>query len=135
MKNYIRTLIAIIALSTSVMAANLNALFVNLTSDAAHEAYMALHLSSMMNKDGHPVTVFLNDKGTMIASKAHSKEYAEAQSELKDLIKNGAQVLVCPMCILEYKVEAKDLLEGIQVANHKKVEAALFAPNTTTLSW
>lgn len=135
MKHFFAVLIAVFALTATLFAAEAKApLFSNITTDNPYEASMATHMSVMMQGSGHPVTIFLNDRGVLLASKSH-KELFEAQSNLEKLIKNGATVLVCPVCMKEFKLEGEDLIKGATVANHKKVEDALFAPNTQTLSW
>lgn len=138
MKKLIMAFIALFMMSVSAWGAEVEdsngSLFINLSTDASHKSMMAVHMSSMMKKGGHPVTIFMNDKAVLLVSKTH-KEYAEVQSMIKDLIKLGGSIIVCPMCMKDYAVEGTDLIEGAQVASHEKVEAALFAPNTRTLSW
>ncbi|MEJ2372644.1 MAG: DsrE family protein [Sulfurimonas sp.] len=127
-------LLASLLLATTVFAAQKGAFFANITSSSIHKATMATKMSFMFQKDGHATTVFLNDQGVMIGAKTH-KEYAKAQNNLKKFIKQGGTVLVCPMCLKYYNVDPKDLIDGAQIANHQAVEAAIFAPNTTALSW
>jgi len=58
------TLLAILAmLSLSVTAGPNAPLFVSLTSDEPHRATMALNLGGHMADAGHPLSVFLSDKG------------------------------------------------------------------------
>ena len=130
----IRLLILSLLLATSIFAADKSGLFTNISSDGIHKAQMATKMSFMFQKDGHPVTIFLNDKAVMIAAKTH-KEFSKSQDNLRKFLKRGGKILVCPMCLKHYGVDPKDLIDGAKIANHQAVEAALFAPNTKAISW
>jgi len=110
-------------------------LFINLTSDEPHRALMAIMFSKGQLKRGHPVTVFLNDKGVMVASKANADKYSEHQAGLVELLAQGATVIICPMCMTQYGVEDSGLLEGIQAGSPDVTGAALFKDNTKALTW
>jgi sulfur relay (sulfurtransferase) complex TusBCD TusD component (DsrE family) len=116
-------------------AADNDPLFVNATTDQPHRATMALVFSKHQQERKHPVAVFLNDRGVLIASKANGAKFKEQQELLKGLIAAGAAVLACPMCMEHYGVKKADLLPGIEVANPDTVGAALFKDGTKTLSW
>lgn len=135
MKNLFRMFLVVVILATASFAAAKDALFVNMTSNDAHRANMATKLPLRMNKMGHPVTIFLNDKGVFVASKSANAEFADAQKNLAELIKNGAKVFVCPYCLDHHKVDAKNLIEGAEISDPSKIDAALFGKNTQTLSW
>jgi predicted peroxiredoxin len=134
MKKLLSMLIAVMALSLSVFAAEKAPLFVNLTNDGEHRTFMAVQFSMKMLDKGHPLTIYLNDKGVNIASK-ENKQYAQVQSKLAEVIKKGATVYICPVCMKEYKVEGSALIEGLQIGNANLLEKALFAENTTTMNW
>ena len=110
-------------------------LFVNATSDEAHKSTMALVFSKSKQEHQHAVTVFLNDRAVLLASKKDAAKFPEQQSLLEGIVKAGGTVLVCPMCMKAYGVTEADLLPGLKVASPEAVDAALFRDNTKTLSW
>ena len=63
--------------TTPVVAGNTDPLFVNLTSDDTHRTAMALSFGKAQIERGHPLTIFLNDKGVLIAAKSQTAKYAE----------------------------------------------------------
>lgn len=134
MKSLFRSMIAVALLSTAIFAAGKEPFVANISTDRPAKMEMATHMTYMFQKAGHPTTVFLNCRAVLAASKSH-KEYAEAQENLTKLVKNGADLLVCPMCIKRNNIDPKDLIDGAKVANHELLEKAVFAPNARTLSW
>lgn len=110
-------------------------LFVNMTTDDAHRATMAISFGKNQHERGHPLTVFLNDKGVLVGSKAHAAKYAEQQKMLAELLGKGATVIVCPMCMKHYGVKEADLLPGLKVGNPELTGAALFKDHGKTLTW
>jgi sulfur relay (sulfurtransferase) complex TusBCD TusD component (DsrE family) len=121
--------------SLPAAAGNTDPLFINLTTDDAHRAEMAIHFGAMQAKQGHPLTVFLNDKGVMMGSKANAGKYAEQQKTLAELIGKGATVIACPLCMKHYGVQEADLLPGIKLGSPEVTGGALFKDNTRTLTW
>ncbi len=134
MKKLLGILITVMALSLSLFGADKSPLFVNLTSDGEHRTLMAVQFSMKMFDKGHPLTIYLNDKGVKLASK-ENKQYAQFQSKLAEVIKKGATVYICPVCMKEYKVEGPSLVKGVKVGNADLLEKALFAKDTTTINW
>jgi len=134
MKKFFGIIVAVMALSLSLFAGDKSPLFVNLTSDNTHRTLMAVQFSTKMLDRGHALTIYLNDKGVKLASK-ENKEYAQFQSKLADVIKKGATVYICPVCMKEYGVEGPALVEGLKIGNADLLEKALFAEDTTTMSW
>ena len=118
-----------------VFAGDKDPLFVNLTADELYRALMALTFSKHQLKLQHPVTIFLNNKAVLIASKANAEVFKEQQALLVELLDGGATVLICPMCMKHYSVADADLLPGIKVGNPEITGGALFRENTKTLSW
>lgn len=110
-------------------------LFVNMTSDDAHRANMAFAFSKAQLERGHPVTIWLNDKGVFVASKGAADKLGEPQSALKALMASGAQVIACPMCMKHYGVKESDLLDGIKTGNPEMTGAALFKDDAKALTW
>ncbi|MGB8277287.1 MAG: DsrE family protein [Methylovirgula sp.] len=116
-------------------AAETDPLFVNATTDQPHRAEMELVFSKHQLDRKHPVTIFLSDRGVLIASKANQGKFKEQQELLGKLIAAGATVMACSMCMEHYGVKEADLLAGIKIANAQLIEGTLFKDNTKTLSW
>lgn len=110
-------------------------LFINLTTDDGHRATMALNFGAKQLERGHPVTVFLNDRGAMLGSRTKVAEFAAQQQLIDGLLAKGATVIACPMCMKHHGVDPADLLPGIQTGNPDLTGDALFQDNTKTLSW
>lgn len=117
------------------LAGDTDPLFVNATTDQPHRAKMALVFSKNQLDRKHPVAIFLNDRGVLIASKANGETFKEQQDLLKTLIAAGATVIACPMCMEHYGVKEADLIPGIKIGNPEIVGGALFKDNTKTLTW
>lgn len=125
----------ILSAAIPAFAGDQDPLFVNLTSDDTHRAQMALTFSAKQLERGHPLTVWLNDKGVLLGSKAKSAEYALHQKMLTEMMAKGAEVIICPMCMKHYGVAEADLVPGIRVGNPDLTGAALFKDHSQTLSW
>jgi sulfur relay (sulfurtransferase) complex TusBCD TusD component (DsrE family) len=123
------------AITARAVAGDTDPLFVNMTADDAHRANMAISFGKAQMERGHPLTIFLNDKGVLVGSKAHAAKYGEHQKALGELVGKGAAVIACPMCMKHYGVETADLLPGIQVGKPELTGAALFKDGTKTMSW
>lgn len=112
-----------------------DSLFINLTTDDAHRAKMAIVFGSAQMERGHPLTVFLNDKGVLLGAKSNAEKYAFHQKALAELAEKGATLIICPMCMKHYEVSETDLIGGLQVGNPDLTGGALFKDDTTTLTW
>ena len=123
------------SVATPAMAGDADPLFVNLTSDDSHRANMAITFGGNQHGRGHPLTVFLNDKAVAIGSKTNSSKFAEHQKALDELMKKGATILICPMCMKHYGIKEADLLPGLKVGSPEVTGGALFKDNTKTLTW
>jgi sulfur relay (sulfurtransferase) complex TusBCD TusD component (DsrE family) len=110
-------------------------LFVNLTTDEAHRAGMAIAFGKNQLERGHPLTVFLNDKGVFLGSKAKAGAFGDQQKALEALMAKGAKVIVCPMCMKHYGVTEADLIPGLEVGNPDLTGGALFQDNAKSLTW
>lgn len=135
-----RTLLVALALivicaTASARADEHGSLFVNMTSDDSHRANMAFAFSKGQLDRGHPVTIWLNDKGVFVASKGSTDKLGEPQTALKGLMASGAQVIVCAMCMKHYGVKESDLLDGIKISNPDISGAALFKDDAKALTW
>ncbi len=123
------------AVSSIANAGASDPLFVNATSDDSYRATMALVFSKNQLERKHPVTIFLNDRGVLIASKANAEKFKDQQAILLELMNSGASVIACSMCMKHFDVKAEELLPGIKVGTPESTGAALFQDNTKTLSW
>lgn len=110
-------------------------LFINLTTDDPHRANMAITFGRNQLERGHPLTVFLNDRGVFIGTRAEAAKFAEHQRALGELMAKGATVLICPMCSKHYGIKDADVLPGIKVGNPELTGGALFRDNTQALTW
>jgi predicted peroxiredoxin len=110
-------------------------LFINLITDDPHRAHMALHFGRNQLQRGHPVTVFMNDRGVFIAAKQGAERFGLHHGLIAELLEAGAKIIVCPMCMKYYGVAQADLLDGLAVGNPELTGGALFAPDTRTLTW
>ncbi|MDZ7651623.1 MAG: DsrE family protein [Burkholderiaceae bacterium] len=123
------------ASTAPALAGSSDPLFVNLTTDEPHRANMGITFGRNQHERGHPLTVFLNDKAVLIASKAHAAKFPDHQKALVELVAKGANVLVCPMCMKHYGVKEADLLPGLKVGNPELTGSLLFKDDTRTLTW
>ena len=129
-------LLAILAaFSLSTIAGSNDPLFVSLTSDEPHRATMALNFSKHHAANGHPLSVFLSDKGVYLGVKAAASSHPEQQKILLEMIASGSAVIMCPPCLRHYGFTEADVLPGIKMGGPKVTGEALFKPNTKTLSW
>lgn len=129
--------LALICVVTAMPAAadSSGSLFVNLTTEESHRANMAMTFSKAMLERGHPVAIWLNDKGVFLASKENAGKFGEQQAALAALIAKGATVIVCPFCMKHYGVKDTDLIEGAKLGNPDLTGSLLFKDDTKTLTW
>ncbi len=127
--------ILLAASAGTARADNEDPLFVNMTTPEPHRAKMAIGFAKKQQERKHPVTVFLNDKGVLVAAKSKVGEFAEHQSMLAAIIKDGGNVLVCPMCMEHCGVETNDLIDGAHAGKPKLTGKLLFEDDTQTLTW
>lgn len=125
----------IASIATTAFAGDSDPLFINLTSDDPHRANMAISFGGNQHGLGHPLTIFLNDKGALIGSREHSARFAVQQKTLAEIMSKGATVIICPMCMKHYGIKESDVLPNIKVGNPEITGAALFKDSTRTLSW
>lgn len=122
-------------LMAPVQAGDDDPLFINLTTDDPHRANMGITFGKNQLERGHPLTIFLNDKGVFIGAKANAATFGEHQEKLAAMIDKGAVVIVCPLCMKHYGVPEADLIPGAQVGNPELTGGALFKDDTQTLTW
>ena len=116
-------------------------LFVNITSDDINKAAMAIGFSTKIRMEKKiPVTIFLNVEGVRIADKnilGHKHSTGKSLKEmLAGFMQAGGKVIVCPMCMKNVGGLSKnDLIEGVVVGGSDVTWPALFADDTTVLSY
>ena len=116
-------------------------LFVNITSDDINRAAMAIGFSTKIRMQKKiPVTIFLNVEGVRIADKnilGHKHSTGKSLKEmLAGFMQAGGKVIVCPMCMKNVGGLSKDdLIEGVVVGGSDVTWPALFADDTTVLSY
>lgn len=110
-------------------------LFVNLISEEAHRVTMALTFAKGQQQRGHPITVWLNDRAVLVGSSKQQAAFASQQAQLAELMANGAEVIVCPLCMRHYGVGEGELVAGAKVGNPEMTGNALFRDGTQTLTW
>ena len=125
----------VLAAAVQAVAGDSDPLFINLTTDDGHRANMALTFGAKQMERGHPLTVFLNDKGVYLGSEAKAETFADQQTAIDELVAKGATVIVCPMCMKHYGVAESDLLGGLKIGNPELTGGLLFKDGTQTLTW
>ena len=138
--NIVKTLSILFVLLTGFLAAPVfsgdkDPLFINMTTDEPHRADMAVTFGKHQMERGHPLTIFLNDKGVYVGSTANASKFGVQQQILTELISKGAIVIACPTCMKHYGIKETDLLPGIKVGKPELTGDALFKDDTKTLSW
>lgn len=128
-------LAAALMMSPAAVAGDRDPLFINLTSDDGHRLNMAFTFGGNQHSRGHTLTVFMNDRSVLAASKANQAKFKDQQQTMQELLGKGVTIIVCPMCMKHYGVSEADLLPGLKVGNPELTGAALFQDNTKTLTW
>ena len=131
--------VLVFALTYSVSLAAFSAandpLFINLSTDETSRASMAINFGKHHSANGHPLTIFLNDKATILGVKAGSAKFSDQQQALSEVISSGALVIMCPMCLKQAGFTETDLIAGIKLGGPKITGDALFKDGTKTMSW
>jgi sulfur relay (sulfurtransferase) complex TusBCD TusD component (DsrE family) len=123
------------ALSLAVIAGANDPLFINLSTDELHRSTMAINFGKHHSANGHPLTIFLNDKAVMLGVKAGTTKFSDQQQALSEVIASGALVIMCPMCLKQAGYAEVDLLPGVKMGSPKITGDALFKDGTKTMSW
>jgi sulfur relay (sulfurtransferase) complex TusBCD TusD component (DsrE family) len=111
-------------------------LFVNLTSDSAPRAAMAIGFASrVLQEKKIPVTIFLNVDGVRLANRNIGHTQA-SRDLLQDFMQHGGKVLICPMCMQNVGGMGKDdLISGVTMGGPAVTWPALFGDGVTVLSY
>lgn len=129
-------LIALLTFVTLNVSAGANdPLFINLSTDDLHRSNMALNFGKHHFANGHPLTIFLNDKAVMLGVKAGGDKFGPQQKEIGELIAKGGLVIMCPMCLKSAGFSESDLLPGVKMGGAQVTGDALFKDGTKTMSW
>ncbi len=134
-RTLISGLFALAALAAPASAGDSDPLFINMTTDDSHRALMAIGFGVNQHKKGHPVAIFFNDRGVLVASTKNAATYGEQQKLIAELIQLGGEVIMCPMCSKKYGVPETDFMPGAKLGNPDKTGALLFRDNGKTLTW
>ena len=121
--------------STSIaFAGDTDPLFINMMSEG-HRAMMGLTFGSKQQERGHPLTIFLNDQGVLVAVKSNAGKYPKEQELIAKIQAKGGSVIICPMCMKKHGVKEEDLIAGVKLSSPEIAGNALFKDNTKTLTW
>lgn len=111
-------------------------LFLNLTTDDIWRGSMALNFANRNLEAGHPVTIFLNITGVRIAVKEkkipqHINGITKKtlQELLRDAIKGGANVIVCPFCLKQAGFAPNNVVKlgrGVEMGGHEVTIPAMY---------
>lgn len=143
-KKYLVAMMALFSLffSQTLLASDSDQkLFVNLSSDELNRAAMAISFSTrVLTEKKIPVTIFLNVDAVRIADKNIPENKHASGKSLKEMLvtfmDGGGKVIACPMCIKNVGGMTKDdLINGINVGSSDVTWPALFAEDTTVLSY
>lgn len=140
-----KRVLSTVALSSLLFVANAQAgekagLNVILTSGDEQTQMMAMVLSTMTIKSKKKVNITMCAAGGKLALKdTQTKTFEPSKKSptmlLKNLIKKGAKVSVCPLYLPSVGKEKNDLIEGIEVAKPPKIAASLLNDEYSTLSY
>lgn len=128
-------LVFVLAVSLPASSAANDPLFINLSTDEINRSIMAINFGRHHFSNGHPLTIFLNDKAVMLGVKAGSSKHSEQQQALSEAISAGALVIMCPICLKQAGYSEADLLAGVKLGGPKVTGDALFKDGTKTMSW
>jgi sulfur relay (sulfurtransferase) complex TusBCD TusD component (DsrE family) len=137
LKKLFKVLVLIFTLSVSPLASSAanDPLFINLSTDEVNRSLMAINFGKHHFSNGHPLTIFLNDKAVILGIKAGSSKHVEQQQALSEVISAGALVIMCPPCLKQAGYSESDLVAGIKLGGPKVTGDALFKDGTKTMSW
>jgi len=142
MKKIISIMVLVAALFTQSNADDkmLKGLNVIVTAEDTQAQMMAMVLSTMTLKLGKKVNIVLCSKAGDLAVKGMKSEVIKPMNKspkmlLKNLIKKGANVEVCPLYLPNAKKDKSVLLNGINVAVPIEGAKALLNEDFATLSY
>ena len=91
-------------------------------------------------KSRHPVAVFLNLDAVKLALRTGEQEKKASMQQIPreiiaGLIREGAIVLICQPCLVEFGLKLDHIVPGVQVSRPGYLENFVFADNVRTLTW
>lgn len=121
-------------------ASDKKTIFYNVTTDDTWAAGMALGQASMAAQNGYKVVVFLNVRAVYLASKSRAQDTFSGTGKTADamltaLAKNGARVIICPMCMKKAGMTEADLVEGVELGGPPVTMPLLTGDDTVVLSF
>ncbi len=118
-----------------------SALFVNISTDDPWRVASAVFFAAQFGvKEGHPTTLFVTIGGVRMFTKDKAAVRVEefgttVHRMLRDYQSLGGKILVCKVCMEQLDIEAKDLIDGAELAVVKTTNPILFRPDTKIISW
>lgn len=114
--------------------------FYNITTDEVWPAGMATAQAYNAAKNGHDVVIYLNVRGVYLASKDRKQDTLgatgrTAQETLQMAMKQGARVIVCPMCLSQAGLTREDLIEGTEAGGPDVLFSVLSRDDLVALSY
>ncbi len=107
-------------------------------TDDPHAVTMALQLAGHALDDGRVVVLFFNVRGVSVPTNRLAEDLVFHAKPIKqlltDLIGRGAEVHVCPHCMMALGIEPGDLVGGAIVTDREKLFARI-GPNTVVFSY
>lgn len=132
--------VAMLSAPLHVRAEDFKQVVTSVTTDDVNRAAMAIQFTrSIMKEKNCRGVLFFNVYGVnLVNSKIASPTYDNGESiatMLADFMKDGGQVLACPMCMQHVgKMTNADLLQGVAAAKGAGVKA-VSTPDTLVLSY
>jgi predicted peroxiredoxin len=115
-------------------------IFYNVTTDEAWAAGMALGQATKAMEAGYDVVIFLNVRAVFIAAKDFTTDIPGAtgtslQEMLRTAIENGAQAIICPMCMKKAGMTMDDVIDGVVKGGPDVTMKAMTADDTVVISF
>ncbi len=139
-KTLLKALLAAGLLVPAVSSANEKNLMVVVTSGDSMTQLMSMVLSTQSKKQGANVDILFCGKAADLVVKGSQEvkfkpKGMSPQMLLNNLIKNGANVEVCPPYLPNSNKTKADLISGVKVAKPPMVAKKLLDDNTKILSY
>jgi predicted peroxiredoxin len=133
-------LCCVVLLSLDASAGEKRTVFYNVTTDETWASGMATGQAAMAMKAGYKVVMFLNVRGVYLVSKRRALDTFSgtgktARQMLTDLMKGGARVIICPMCLRKAGISESDLLDGVELGGPEVTFPLMTAEDTVVISY
>lgn len=107
----------------------------HISTDDANRVSKAVAFSRGQFNRGHPLMVYLDDRGVFLGARMSANRYPEQQRILLELISRGVRVIICPYSMRIYGLTENDLLPGLTVGTPEMADDTLFNERARYLSW